>query len=179
MVTKKLEDFELFPLIDEICDRIKREIIDANRVGELEEVLKKYEIEKEEYYFCEPRIAKILVIGQTQTSIVDLKRVIKKFKNFGIDEDRFEFVLNYEDSKNYPMESLRYNQKYSDIFIGPIPHKTNGMGDCSSILAKIKKNPGEYPKMTELKDSNGLKITKNSFEEALKKSQLLFVLNND
>ena len=167
-----LSDEELFPLIDEICEKIKKEIIAANRIGDIDSVLSKYDVEKEEHYFCEPKIAKILVIGQSDVNIVDLKRVVRKYKSLGIDEDRFEFVLEYDDAKNYPMESLRYNQKYSDIFFGPISHKTSGMGDCSSIIAKIKNNPAEYPKMTELKDSNGLKITKHSFEQALLKSCL-------
>ena len=40
-----------------------------------------------------------------------------------------------------------------------------------SIIAKIKNNPQEYPKLTELKDGNGLKITKKSFENALINSE--------
>ena len=44
MAVKVLEDEELFLLIDEICDNIKKEIINANRLGDLEIILQKYNV---------------------------------------------------------------------------------------------------------------------------------------
>lgn len=165
-----LNSEELFNLIESIKEQIEKEIIRANRVGTLKKVLEKYNFEVEEYFHYEPRIAKVLVIGQSSVTLHVLKSVIKKY---GISKERFDFVLEYDEAKNYPMNTLRYNSKYCDIFIGPIPHKTTGMGECSSIIAEIEKNQSEYPKLTKLIASDELKITKNSFEEALLKSQLM------
>lgn len=124
---------ELQELIDKTIEKVQSEIIIANRCGYLDEVLKKYGLYEEEYFPCEKRIAKILVIGQSSVSKDDLLRKIKKY---GLKEDRFEFVLDYDAAQNYNMEHLRFNNKYSDIFVGPMPHKATGMGDCSSIITK-------------------------------------------
>lgn len=168
---KVLNSDELSELIESIQSQIEKEIIRANRTGTLKEVLAKYKFELEEqYYYCEPKIAKVLVIGQSSVKVEVLKGILKKY---GISKDRFEFVLEYDDVKNFPMNTLRYNSKYCDIFAGPMPHKTNGMGDCSSILAEIQNHQSEYPKLTKLIASGDLKITKNSFEEALLNSQLM------
>ena len=94
-------------------------------------------------------------------------------KKYGINNDRFDFVLEYEDVKKFPIKTLRNNQKYCDIFIGPIPHKINGLEDCKSLITHIQNNQSEYPKLTKLMSSDNLKITKASFEEALLNSQLM------
>lgn len=168
---KVLNSEQLAELIGKIQDQIEKEIIRANRTGTLTEILKKYNFDvEEEYCYCEPRVAKVLVIGQTSTSIDVLRSIIKKYK---LDKNRFEFVLEYDEAKNYDMGNLRNNFKYSDVFVGPMPHKTQGMGDCSSIIAEIQNNQKEYPKLTKLLAGEELKITKSSFEAALLKSQLM------
>lgn len=168
---KMLNSKELFDLIENIKDQIEKEIIRANRTGTLQEILNKYNFEIEEnYWYCEPRLAKVLVIGQSSVSIDVLRSIVKKH---GIDKDRFEFVLEYDEAQNYPMKSLRFNSKYSDIFVGPMPHKTKSMGDCSSIIAEIQNNQLDYPKLTKMVSNGELKITKTSFEEALLRSQLM------
>lgn len=165
---------ELQELIEKALEKVQSEIIIANRCGYLDEVLKKYGLYEEEYFPCEKRIAKILVIGQSSVSKDDLLRKIKKY---GLKEDRFEFVLDYDAAQNYNMEHLRFNNKYSDIFVGPMPHKTTGMGDCSSIITKIENNPSEYPKLGKMMNGSELKITKQSFEKVLLESQLYNLLN--
>lgn len=172
---KVLDIDEIELLLNDIYEKLKIEIIGANRTGNLSDVLKKYNLETQDCFYYEPHIAKVLVIGQTDVGISDLKRVLKKYH---IPENKFEFVLDYNDAQNYPMDNLRFNQKYCDIFVGPMPHKTTGMGNCSSIIAKIKQNQSEYPKLTELKDSNGLKITKKSFENAIISSEIIKIVNN-
>ena len=159
---------ELEIILDKILSKVESEIVTANRCGYLDEVLKKYGLYEEECFPCEKRIAKVLVIGQTSVSKDDLVKVIKKY---GFKEDKFEFVLDYNDSKGYNLEHLRNNGKYSDVFVGPMPHSTKGMGDCSSIIAKIESNPSEYPKLGKMTNGNELKITKQSFEKALQESQ--------
>lgn len=160
---------ELASLIDDICAQISNELIKANMSGTIDKVLKKYEYNTIECGFYEPRYAKILVLGQSMVSQDDLNKILKKHS---IKRDRVEFVLGYYEAQCYPMDTLRNNMKYCDIFIGPIPHCTNGMGDCNSIISKIENNQSEYPKLTRLMSSGELKITKNSFEEALLQSEL-------
>lgn len=156
--------------ISEIVDKFIEILTKANREGRVSEVLEKFGIDTQQYAYCEYKSAKILVIGYSEVNIVDLKRVVRKYH---LNEDKFEFVLEPDYIKNYPMDSLKNNYRYSDIFIGPIPHKTTGMGDTSSIIAKIKNNQDEYPKLTELKDANELKISKSSFEKAILGSEML------
>ena len=156
--------------IQEIIDKFTEMLTIANRSGKISEVLDKFNIDCQQYAYCEYKTAKVLVIGYSEVSIIDLKRAIRKF---GLDEDRFEFVLDEDEIKHYPMNSLKNNFRYSDIFVGAMPHKTTGMGDCSSIIANIKHHPEEYPKLTELKEANGLKITKKSFSDAIYNSELL------
>lgn len=160
--------------LQEVIDKFIEKVTLANRNGNISKILEKFDIDCEQYAYCEYRIAKILVIGYSDVNIVDLKRVIRK-RN--LEEDRFEFVIDDESIKNYPMNSLKNNYKYSDIFIGPMPHKTTGMGDCSSIIAEIKNNQDEYPKLTELRDANVLKISKSSFDKAILNSELYKKLN--
>ena len=160
--------------LQEIIDKFIEKVTIANRTGNISEILAKFDIDCEQYAYCEYKIAKILVIGYSEVNIVDLKRVIKKHK---LSEDRFEFVIDDASIKSYPMNSLKNNYKYSDIFIGPIPHKTTGMGANSSIIAEIKKHQDEYPKLTELRDANVLKISKCSFSKAILNSELYKKLN--
>ena len=166
---------ELQELIDNITNKIQNEIITANRCGYLEDVLKKYGMYEEEYFPCEKRLAKVLVIGQSSIAKDDLVKVIKKYK---FDDSRFEFILDYDEAQNFNMEHLRYNNKYSDVFVGPMPHKTTGMGDCSSIIAKIESNPSEFPKLGKMMNGNELKITKQSFEHVLLESQFYELFTN-
>ena len=156
--------------IQEVIEKFTEMLTIANRQGRVSEILEKFNINTQQYAACEYKIAKVLVVGYSQVNIADLKRVVRNFK---LDDDRFEFVLEENAIKSYPMNSLKNNYKYSDIFVGPMPHKTTGMGDCSSIIANIKNHPSEYPKLTELRDANQLKISKQSFGIAIANSELL------
>lgn len=155
--------------IEEVVEEFTEMLVFANRTGNVSQILEKFGIDCHNYTPCEYEIAKILVIGYPNVKITDLRKVVKEY---GLDEKRFEFVIQESDIKHYPMQSLKNNCRYSDIFIGPIPHKTTGMGNCSSIIAEIKNNQDQYPKLTELRDSNKLKISKKSFSNAILNSEL-------
>ena len=163
-----------FDEIQEVIDKFTEMLILANRMGNVSDILDKFNIDFQQYAACDYNSAKILVIGYSNVNVVDLKRIIKKFR---LNENMFEFILN-ENVENYPMNSLKNNYRYSDIFVGPMPHKTKGMGDCSSIIAHIKNHQTEYPKLTELKDANCLKISAQSFRCAIETSELLKMRKN-
>ena len=61
---------------------------------------------------------------------------------------------------------------YSDILVGPLPHKVKGIENYSSFLAMAEANPEEFPKIIRLEGSNELKITKHSFLDGLLKTRL-------
>ena len=164
-----LDHIELNEIIENLIAKITEEITCANRMGNLDEVLKRYNYQVDETAYYERNIAKILVIGGSEVKVNSLKKVIKAHN---IDISRFEFILDYNEASIFPMNTLKNNPKYCDIFMGPIPHKTKGMGNCNSIISEIEHNKSEYPKLTKLIASNELKITKNSFEQALLNSVL-------
>lgn len=168
-----LDHSALESLLNTIFNKLKEELIHANRTNTLDDVLRKYDFQPEQSLYYYPKVAKMLVIGQTSVSINDLKKILKKYN---IREDRVEFILDYNKAKNYPMQSLKYNYNYCDILAGPIPHKTVNMGDCNSILSEIERNQAEYPKLTRMIANNELKISKKSFESALLKSELFNII---
>ena len=108
---------------------------------------------------------KVLIIGQTSLSREHIENICT---NLGIHKKRLELHLDYEDSKNYNFDSLRYNDNYAVILIWPGPHKTKSTGKYSSVISKIMNTSG-FPCIKKLVDSsNSLKFSKNSLQNALK-----------
>lgn len=85
-------------------------------------------------------------------------------KKNGIDPKKIEFELDYE--------KFKYNMSYSDVLIGPMPHKVKGLDESSSFLSMVREHPEDYPKIIELRDANELKITKQSFLNGLLETRL-------
>lgn len=56
------------------------------------------------------------------------------------------------------MGKYQYNDDYSLIIVGPIPHSMRGMGEYSSIIAKMEQEDG-YPPVIRANNGNGLKLT--------------------
>ncbi len=106
---------------------------------------------------------KIVVIGQAEISEEVLRAVAKN--DFSIDKERFEFVLDYDKAKVYDFGKMQYNEKYSCILVGPMPHSGKAKADYSSIITSLENKEG-YPPVIRM-GSNSLKITKTSFREAL------------
>lgn len=79
----------------------------------------------------------------------------------------FEFVLGYNELKHYDFGKLRGTYTYRAVMAGPMPHSTPGKRDASSAIAEMEAHPETYPPVIQLRDSNGLKITNNSFANAL------------
>lgn len=168
-----LEYNELEILIEEITEKITREIIMANRTGNLNEVLKKYGLDEsitsDENLLLNMNKAKILLIGNTETKVSDL---MKAAKYMGIDAEKIEYFLDYEKITNFNFGKLRYSTVYSDILVGPIPHKVKGIEENSSLIVMIESNQEEFPKLTKVMSEGELKISKNSFQKALQNTRL-------
>lgn len=108
------------------------------------------------------RYGKILVVGQTD---VEKDKLLAVAKTYGIEKDRFEFVLNYKDPKTYNFRKTQWSSNYSCILAGPMPHSGSAKGDYSSILSALESEKG-YPRVIRM-GTNELKITKSSFRTTI------------
>lgn len=149
--------------------KINAELDLAVKNDEVENFLKKYcvEIEEMPYYSGVTRRSKILVLGQLSGKTKDYLMAAKKL---GVDSENLKFV-DYSEVKHLNAERLRYSSEYSDIICGPIPHKVEGMGDTSSLLAKIEKNPSEYPKLIKAETNQKLKFSVTGFKNYILKTR--------
>lgn len=82
-------------------------------------------------------------------------------RQFGLDEDCFEFCLSYEKAKTYPYQKLKNTEKYEAVIVGPIPHSTRGKGSYSSAIAAMESD-ASYPPVYRVE-----KITRASFRTVL------------
>lgn len=165
-----MNNMDLVQLLDKIYKKLSKEITNAYHNGNIDELLNKYGLEDEvEHFYYNCNNSKIIVIGESKISKNDLEIVAKKN---GINPNKIEFELDYEKLTNYDFEKFKYNMSYSDILIGPIPHKVKGLDESSSFLSMVREHPENYPKVIELRDSNKLKITKQSFFNGLLKTRL-------
>ena len=159
---------QIIELRKKIYAKINKEIEIAIKNNDLSEIAEKYGIVlDEEPAMIVTKRMKILVLGELAGRVKDYQSVAKKK---GIDPDNLEFI-NYDQAKNINPSRLQYSNVYSDIIYGPTPHKISGMGDTSSLLSLIEKNPNEYPKLTKAIANNQLKISITGFGDYLLKTR--------
>ena len=167
---------ELTLILEKVYQKLVKEITEASYENKIDEVLKKYELQDEiEYSYYDIKNSKILIIGD---SLVDKNDLINIARKYGIKENRIEFELDYNKLTNYNFGKLRNSMNYSDVLVGPIPHKVEGIEGYSSFLAMTDAMPEEYPKIIRLESSNELKITRQSFINGLLNSRLYNDLYN-
>ncbi len=111
------------------------------------------------------RNRKILVYGGQQSKQDQL--VLHAKKNFGLNEDCFDFVLDYEKIESHAARIQPWSDKYAGILIGESPHKTTGTDGYSSLITKFENEEGYPITVRVMTESHKLKITKTSFYNAL------------
>ncbi len=160
---------QITDLRTKIIRKINAEIALAIKNDTVDELLEKYGVELDEviYQSGVTRRSKILVLGQLSGKIRDYQMAAKKL---GVKEDNLEFI-DYTGAKHLNAERLRYSSEYSDIICGPIPHKVEGMGDTSSFIAEMEKNPSEYPKLIKAIANDSLKFSVSGFKEYILKTR--------
>lgn len=170
-----LNQEQLDSFINESLNRIQLAIIRANATGELNNLAEKYGLSDllgeaiPSFEYFDKFRAKILVLAFQFHDVDDWK--VRAKKAFGIQANRIEFV---EYKANFNYAKLRCSSAYSDIFVGPIPHKGVGIGDASSFLADAENHPEDYPKIHRMTDSGGdLKATLSSFMKCLQNSNFV------
>ncbi|WP_322154752.1 hypothetical protein [Paratractidigestivibacter sp.] len=162
---------ELSDLCDEMMGRMGLELLPtitrANRMGDLPELLESLGMgdllgtpEDDPSVF----MGKVIVLGDSAVREDKLRSIIRKK---GMDPDRFEFHLEYDRLKHFDFGKIRGSMGYVAILAGPMPHSTPGKVDASSFVAQVENNPGQYPPMFRMGAGHELKITNNSFKNAL------------
>lgn len=106
---------------------------------------------------------KIVVIGQSE---VKKNKLLAVAKELGLNKERFEFCLDYNEAKTFQYAKMQYSSKYSVVLIGAVPHSVKDKGDYSSVISRLEQQDG-YPPVIRM-GCNELKITKSNFEQKLK-----------
>lgn len=162
-------------IIQKAMAQVRREFDLATDDEDVVAFMNKYGVTfDEEAMPVEPRTSKILVFGALSGNIDDFRMAAKKM---GISENNIVFENDYDRLKHYDVGRLRNSMDYSDIVFGPNPHKQVGMGDTSSILAEMKRNPNEFPRVVEAVANGALKISISSFKEAVLKTRYFEALS--
>lgn len=161
---------ELFELEESLRDELNENwtaiLTRLNRTGQLEDLLSLLGLEHlltVETGYQVYKTGKIIVIGQSDVKVDILIAIGKKL---GIDKNRFEFYLDYNDAKKFDFRTIKWNPSYSAILVGPMPHSGISKGDNSSIISTLEVEEG-YPPVVRLGRTNTLKISKSDFKEKL------------
>lgn len=164
-----LSAYELYDLqeamMERMADGLLPAISTANRTGELSDLLRLLgmsDLLDDQGISVQP--TRVVVIGDSMVKEAKLRSIALRH---GYDPDMFEFVLGHNELKHYDFGKLRGTYTYRAVMAGPMPHSTPGKRDASSAIAEMKAHPEKYPPIIQLRDSNGLKITNNSFANAL------------
>lgn len=165
-----LSPYELDDLQQAMMERMEDALLPAismaNRTGKLAELLRLLDmgdlLGEDGYADLRPR--KVIVLGD---SMVKERKLRSIAKGHGVDTADLEFALGYDELKHFDFAKLRNSLSYRAVLVGPMPHSTPGKRDASSAVAEMQAHPEIYPLVVEVQDSNGLKITNNSFAKAL------------
>lgn len=165
-----LSVIDLAKIKSKIFAKIAAEIEIANKEDLIDDLLKKYGIViEQEQPYIDTRRAKILVLGALAGNVDDYKIQLSKL---GLNKNNVDFISDYDELKRFDAQRLEYSTEYSDIIYGPNPHKQINIGDNSSLLTLLQRNPEKYPRVIEAVANNKLKISISSFREALLKTRL-------
>lgn len=165
-----LSTYEVFDLQEAIMERMGDALLPAltkaNRSGDLRQLLDLLGMSDliDESGSPDFTPTRILVIGESTIKEGQLRSIARKH---GFDVGDLEFALGYNELKHYNFDKLRNTFVYKAVLAGPMPHSTPGKRSASSMIAEMENHPESYPPVITLRDSTGLKITRNSFTRAL------------
>ena len=158
-----------------VLAKISMEFSYADSDEDISEIMDKYGIHlEEEPAYVNTRQMKILVFGALAGKVNDYKMAARKL---GISDDCVVFEKDYEKLSRYDVSRLENSMQYSDIIVGPNPHKQTNINGYSSMLSMIKSNPSKYPRLIESHANQALKITIRNFREALLSTRFVEALN--
>ena len=159
-------------LLTQLPDILRYSLDSANEVGKLRGLLELLYLDR-----LLPQVqsnvskalpnGRILVFSSRNVKVKDLLGVAK---SLGVTNE-IEFY-DYEQSKTYPYSKLEYNTLINAVLLGAVPHSTSGTDGYSSLVVSLERKAEEgvlYARVIRLSANNELKLTKESFREALKK----------
>lgn len=166
------ELLELEELIkSELEDNLTGILTKLNRLDRLEEFLALLGLEallEKDSGYQVYKNGKILVIGQSDVK-VDVLRAVAR--DLGIEKNRLEFYLDYEDAKTFNFKKIQWQPTYSLIMVGPMGHSGKEKGDFGSVISALESQDG-YPPVIKL-GTDHLKITKTDFRSKLQELMAL------
>jgi len=167
---KKSSLWNSYAFNDELFHLLKSQLDCAKRNNNLNEVLKDYDFSiYEDNEIISSSKPRVLIFGKSLLKDEEMKEVIK---DLGLNAELFDLKTEYNNN-DINFEKFRYSTKYSEIMVGPNPHKVKGTRGYSSCIALLEDNKEIYPKCIQIRNKNGeLKITRESFKEALKKTYM-------
>ena len=136
-----------------------------NRKDQLEEFLEligHQELLPGKNAFQATKEGKIIVVGYSDVKKSNLEGVVKEL---GLDKERFEFYLDYEDGIDRKVKTWQWNFNISAIMVGPMPHSGGAKGDYGSVISAMEQEEG-YPPVIRL-GKNELSISKSDFKDKL------------
>lgn len=89
---------------------------------------------------------RVVVVG-----VHDRGMLIEVLQGLNIDPKRFEFIET-ADVANYDCSRWRNSNSIAALMVGAVPHKAAGMGDATSVLEALRKQPG-YPHVETLTET--------------------------
>lgn len=108
-------------------------------------------------------LGKILVIGEAAFDMQKAKGFCKKM---GISSKRIEFCCDYNRLKNRGVGKYQYNDEYSLIIVGAVPHSMRDKGNYSNIITQMEQEDG-FPPVVRAHNGNGLKLTLSIFKQII------------
>lgn len=161
--------------LEDILEDIRKKVILANRMDELDGLLVKWGITDETTANADRyKYGKIVVVGGSDVSESVLLGIAKVL---GLSKSRFEFC-SFDAAQKFNYRKMLDSLEYSAVLFGPVPHSAKDRGDSSSIIVEIETRTG-YPPVKRLVSGNELKITKSNFKQALQEFLDLDIIRAD
>lgn len=109
---------------------------------------------------------KILVLGNTDIRVAEMRAIARD--TYGFEKADFEFITDYEKIKS-ASSRIHGSNRFAAVIFGNCPHKVAGMGNYASIIDEFKDREDCPISIDARNEAGGLKITKQSFRNALTK----------
>lgn len=151
--------------ISDIFIELEKQAREANARGAIFDFLQAHNIPFDEIDECNynKSSVRLLIAGQSDVKKEHIFGILKKL---GIDKNRVDMILDYDELKRFKWNDIQYSSKYSDVVFGACPHSVIGKGDYSSVISKMESEDG-WPNSIRASANEALKFSQNSLYNAL------------
>ena len=151
--------------ISDIFIELEKQAREANARGTIFDFLQAHNIPFDEIDECNynKSSVRLLIAGQSDVKKEHIFGILKKL---GIDKNRVDMILDYDELKRFKWNDIQYSSKYSDVVFGACPHSVIGKGDYSSVISRMESEEG-WPNPIRASANESLKFSQNSLLNAL------------